>query len=347
MQCPSCKRTLQPGSAVCPVCDPSTSDGASPYSTGADDQPYGTQISFVEYAGPSTIPTSPPIEQNAGPVASEQIATPLSAPLATTPPPHRTTVSGGMITLLVVLSLLLIISASGFAYYAAIFAPADLHAQAANVTDAFLVDQAQSTAQASAQAVAKLASMTPQDLYKQTTSGTPIIDDPLTGLGGNTWFGCKLKTSDCQFVNGAYHIRRSQKGFAYNLAVGSFFKNMAFQAQVTIIKGEYGGIIFHEVSNNYYGFEIFSNGDYLFYFRSNDQPTRLSHGSSSVVNSGLNQPNLLTIIAFNHLFYLYINQQFVGRVLDSTYFYGQVGLRSGSDSGASDVAFNNAKVWGL
>ncbi|HEU5227248.1 MAG TPA: hypothetical protein VFU49_05495, partial [Ktedonobacteraceae bacterium] len=254
-QCPSCKNMVQSGTTICPLCGSSISQisaPASPYSFDADILPYGEELPFIEHTTPasSTIPISPTaeptIEQKTGFVTTAvpdathlYYAKPVAAPL-----PHRAR-SIGTMALLGLLSLLLIVSTGGFSYYAAVVAPDDLHAQATSVAQTYLTAQAHSTEQASTQAIDKLLAMDPQALYSQVTSGTPIIDDPLTGPGGNTWFDYNDgDIGDCHFSNNAYHVRTSNAGDFFCEPIASFFKNMVFQVKVTIVKGDRGGFMF-------------------------------------------------------------------------------------------------------
>ena len=103
--------------------------------------------------------------------------------------PQRPQVFTAMnITLLAVIVLFLMAGGSGLAYYAQVIHPNDLHAQATVVAQTVLEAQGQSTALANLRLSATAAALTPQQIYTQATSGTPVIDDALINSGGNTWY---------------------------------------------------------------------------------------------------------------------------------------------------------------
>lgn len=356
-QCPSCKNTVQPNSAFCPFCGSSLSqDPASPssHSLDPDALPYDEELPFREYAPSSHTPpftaampptVAPAAEQTAGFVtAMPPAAFPLAEMQPVAAPLPRRASSIGTMALLGLLSLVLIISISGFAYYAVVAAPNDLHTQATGVAQTYLTAQARSTEQASTQAINKLLAMTPQALYSQVTSGTPIIDDPLTGPGDNVWFHYR-GAGICNFVNNAYHIGASTPGGILCFALGSFFKDVAFQVEVTIVKGSRGGLLLDVGSSGDYSFEISQDGSYIFFTEQNDNDIVLRSGFNLAINTGLNQKNLLTVITISHHFYLYVNQIPLTNFTDDTYSSGQIGLQGRSDTNVMDVAFNNAKVW--
>jgi len=82
-----------------------------------------------------------------------------------------------------ILLVLLIIGGSGLTYYARVFFPAQLHAQAT------------ATAQI-VQADATFTALTPQQIYTYATNGSPVINDPLNNQNKSTWENVvKLKAS--------------------------------------------------------------------------------------------------------------------------------------------------------
>src|SRR5438067_805413 len=93
---------------------------------------------------------------------------------------------------------------------------------------------------------ATVVALPPQQLYSRATSGTPVIDDPLSSANGSIWYHYNTADNSCAFTGGAYHIKvYSQGGNNTCFAINSEFKNLAFQVQMTIIKGDAGGLLFH------------------------------------------------------------------------------------------------------
>ena len=66
-----------------------------------------------------------------------------------------------------------------------------------------------------------------------------------------------------------------------------------------------------------------------------------------MINTGLNQSNLIAAVASGSTIDLYVNLHHIDSVSDSTYTSGQIGVVAFSTGDPTEVAFNNAKVWGL
>lgn len=116
---------------------------------------------------------------------------------------------------------------------------------------------------------------------------------------------------------------------------------------MTIITGHSGGIIFRAdgINSNYF-FRIGQDGSYELDSYGAQQQT-LKSGTSSAINTGLNQSNLIAVVANGSTIDLYVNLHHIDSVSDGTYTSGQVGVAAYSTSGTTEVTFNNAMVWGL
>ena len=251
------------------------------------------------------------------------------------------------ITLLAFIVLFLIAGGGGLAYYAQVVHPRDMHVQATTVAQAVLQAQVKSTAQASLQLSATAVALTPQQIYTQATSGTPVINDPLTSPAGNTWYQYGTQTNSCYYSSRAYHLRLAEQGSNYCIAYNSFFHDLAFQVQLTILKGDGAGIIFHLSTEGGYLFVIGQVGGYGLYLVKPDSFTQLTSGTTAAINTGLGQPNLLTVIARRGKIYMFVNRQPVAHLSDSTYSSGQIALYGQGANNSTDVAFNNVEVWSL
>jgi len=357
MQCSSCGTTLQPGMTKCPSCGAPVSIDTS------DSSPYEEHAGVVPY-----IPYTPLQEKEAAPAAPaaqeapQQAAAPAQAPAAQSfaaqqamplqpavaqQPPQRQGLSPWAITLSVILALLIIGGAGGLIYYATGPYPAEQHAQATAVVQNVLAQQQQ----ANAQATANVANLSPQELYTRITSEKPAISDPLDSINHSLFVAVSRPAGSCGFTGGAYHASASP-GFIYTcLAPAVNVGNFAFQAQMTIIKGNAGGLIFRlnlgASSLNNYLFLIDQLGGYrLVALQNNNTIMQLANGVSPAVNVGLNQSNLLTVIARGNNFYLYVNKQYITSTRDNTFSSGVVGVFA-SGASATDVVFSNAQVWRL
>ena len=62
---------------------------------------------------------------------------------------------------------------------------------------------------------------------------------------------------------------------------------------------------------------------------------------------GLNQPNLITLIARGSQLTVFVNKQYVDTVSDGLYKGGQIGLIAYYKSSPTEVAFSNLQIWKL
>ncbi len=190
---------------------------------------------------------------------------------------------------------------------------------------------------------------TPQQLYFQVTSGNPALSDPLSHQDSYNWD----ESASCTFVGGTYHVSWSQPDNFFTCTPNTqlnIFDDFAIQVQMTIIDGDYGGLIFrvNSTGTDYYSFNIYQSGQYsLDVYQNNHDVKSVSVGTSSAFKTGLNQSNLVTVIAVGNNFYLYMNGQFVAHGSDSNYSAGSISLLAGEDTHPTEVAFSNLKVWSI
>lgn len=258
----------------------------------------------------------------------------------------------GLIALIVGL-ILLLIAGSGVIYYATVFRPNQLHAQANSTAEAqstaTMHAQQAATSQAQ-QATATAFANTPQGIYNRATSGSPVLDDPLSQNDTNNW-NEGTGNSSCTFTGGAYHASDQLKNnTVYCSASSTNFSNFVYQVQMTIVKGEFGGIFFRFNIAKFkgYQFNIGQDGTYSLYLSVDSTGTHdqlLRSGSSSFFKTGLNQTNLIAIVASGSNIYLYVNKQYVTSASDSTYNSGQIGVLAGNITVPTEVMFRNAQVW--
>ena len=381
MQCTTCGTTLQPGMTTCPSCGaavPTDTSESSPYETYAETVPYipynaseekasapasspspGTPALEQSFYGPSPLGESsmpqgaPPTDQGSQASESEvawpftdleppadevaQAQPPFPTPTQPVPQPRRG-LSASVTALFIILALLIIGGGGGLTYYAAIFHPAELHAQATVVAKNVV-----------AEATARSATINPQLLYTQITSRTPSITDPLNNANSSIWEA----TTACNLTNGAYHASIATKSeIVFCRALSTDFHNVAFQVQMTILKGDLGGLMFRgslDAANQVqsYFFALDPVGGYHLFTLLGGGLNPLREATSPAITSGLNKPNLITVIAQDNRFYLYVNKQFVAVVRDNSYSSGGVGLFALDLNLPTDVVFSNAQMWAL
>lgn len=359
MQCRSCGTQLAVGAAYCPTCGAVTPNnvshsGISPYDPTVASSPSGAPL---QAPPPATDYGAPPygvLQQN-----PYEPFNPYEAPLRPPPPLPPRRFSARLAALLTGLVVLLI-AASGVIYYATVFRPNQIHAQATGTAQAQIQQMANTNATRTAQTA------TAQTYATATTSaiaanpygggGTLALNNPLSDNSkGYRWAEFTSNSSACRFTAGAYEVDTPTHIFQACYATSSpQFSNFAFEIQMKIIKGDCGAILFRvdSTNDNFYDFEVCQDGRYEVDLHTGkaSSPFKIlvTLQSSSVIHSGLGQDNVLAVVANRNTFDLYVNHQKIDSMTDSTYNQGQIGVYGSSYFGdPTEVLFSNARVWTL
>jgi hypothetical protein len=374
MQCTICGMTLQPEAAICPSCGAPTIH--NPYDTSEDVIPYISQEPSTNTLSTlSDTPSQQELQQVASDTEPSQekpltgnglqddkmIQTlpeggldQISRGMPQTPnqqvPAPRQSPSSRIILLFAALIVLILGEGGGLVYYATIFVPHELRIQATAVAHAVSTEYIQKTIQASATAAA----ITPQDIYMKSTSGNPVLTSLTSSEDSSTWEKVNVigSVGTCNFTDGAYHVLAPSQGSSTCISKRSDFSNFAFQVQMTIVKGDVGGIIFraHSADLKLYALGISLNGSFSLQRNSGPSPfdVQLLFASfSTAILRGPNQLNVVTVIAQGSNLYLYINGQPVAKVSDDTYSSGEIGVFATDFLNSTDVIFSKAQVWKL
>ncbi len=172
---------------------------------------------------------------------------------------------------------------------------------------------------------------------------TLIFDDPLVDNSkGYGWDEAK-----CKFSQGAY-VTSTSGGYSYCPATNTDFSNFVYQVQVTITKGDCGGIVFRLNGTVYDFFLICQDQSYAFFMHNTDTVllSAAASGTSPAIHRGLNQPNFLAVEAQGSSIKLYANHQLLQSVSDENTTHGQIGVIADDLHGHStSVTFSNADVW--
>ncbi|HLZ55910.1 MAG TPA: hypothetical protein VKR06_03090 [Ktedonosporobacter sp.] len=339
MQCRSCGIELTVGSAYCHRCGAatlSTGPGTSPSSPTVVSPPpntaqpkpltnYEDETPFIP--SPSSVgqptPSTPFEVLSYNPYGSSNpYATPVPPP-----PPRRFSVQQ---IVLVAAALLLLVVGSGGMYYAFVLKP-----------------QAQARIEA---ATATAFANTPEGIYSSVTRGTPVFASPLSQNDQQqNWTESVSDRGGCAFTAGAYHISSQMP----NTSVGCFaertnFGDFAYQVEMTIVKGDAGSLAFRaSVAKGYYVVFFSSDGMYNFIYFPAPPATAsvLRSGTATGFKRGLNQTNVLTVVARGNTFYLYANKQFILTQSDSSTSTGFIGLGATDVSQPTETIFKNLQIW--
>jgi hypothetical protein len=192
-----------------------------------------------------------------------------------------------------------------------------------------------------------------QGLYTQDTSGTPAFNDPLSDNSQNHKWNEHLNSpgnTGCSFINGTYHALEAQLGYLQPcVAEATSYSNFVYTVSMIIDHGTQGGILFRAngASGQYYVFRVSIDGQYTLEAYDGNKVTTMSSGFSTAISTGIGQTNQLAVIADHNTLSLFVNQNFVISVTDSTFASGQIGVVALDYNVPADVEFSNAQVWTL
>lgn len=282
-------------------------------------------------------------------------------------PPPRPKRSGA-ITALVIIIALVVVAGSVLVFYLGYYQPNQAHVMAtqtaqsqvtatANVAASSTAQVVQAATHAAATSTAQVqaTALAYQNIYTHATSGKPVLDDALTTPTLNSLWDITIGSAAngaCSFTGGSYHSTIPTTGFFEPCyALNTNYSNFAFQVDMVITQGDFGGVLLRANSahSKFYLFRIGVDGSFTLYNYTDiqgSQATLLLNGTSKAIKNQ-NQSNEITVVAQQTTMYFYLNRQYVGSTNDNSYTAGQIGVFAESAKAPTDVAFNNAKVWNL
>ena len=371
--CLKCGTPLQSGATYCPHCGtvvplPPQLMPATTEAEVAQQMPQEPQIRA----------SSPPLaaaQQAPSPVAgyygtyaanAQQPAPYYSPPPSFKPPLAQRSSQGlgrGTTTFLVILALLTMFSGVALIFYTTTTRPFQFRAQATATVQTILTTQSQATTtaqlqahataqvQAHATATAQAQARALQNIYNSATSGTPALSSSLAQQDAANWSNYDaVGGGGCAFTGNALHASvYNSLTYVPCFAQGSNFSNFAFQVQMTIVRGDGGGLIFraNDASTKLYLLRVSHDGLFgISVTQSDNSITPILDDTSSALKTG-NQTNLITVIARNSTISVYINKQFADTITNAIYSAGEIGVFAYDNSKGTDVAFTNANVWTL
>jgi hypothetical protein len=127
------------------------------------------------------------------------------------------------------------------------------------------------------------------------------------------------------------------------------FSNLTYEVQMTILKGDRGGIFFRQIGTQgpYYYYSIKIDGSYELDSFNGKTSSVLQRGTSPAVKRGLNQMNLLAVVAQSSILDLYVNGQSIVRITATNTSSGLIGVAADATDQPAEVAFSNVRVWVL
>ncbi len=181
------------------------------------------------------------------------------------------------------------------------------------------------------------------------TGQTPLLTDSLSSDDGS-WSN---DGQACAFQNGTYHVLVNQTNFLQPCPNTKFsMSNGAISVNLALLQGSDAGIIYSQSSDQFYDFEITSQGK--FFFRRHDANGGgnyvflISPTSAPSIAAGSGNNTLLMLVN-NGNFSFFINGVFAGSAKDSNYHTGQIGFVAGTlpPTSSADASFSNLTVYPL
>jgi len=301
--------------------------------------------------GPVTPFPPPQYQQN---LAGGQIPYPPTPASYGAPPPTPPTKSNTRPLIITLVALVIIASIGAIIVpyaktqidHGNATATASTHATtvASNATGTAVTQNAHatSTAQAAVVATAAAQKANPNPYPPQTGTLVVLEKAPKIDLG-----------NQCLSTNGNVHLIEPKQNSTSYCWGGDSYTNFAYDIEMTITKGDCGGLIFREdgtESRKEYAFDVCTNGYYEVDLDQGaaQQFKNLGSGQTTPgLNKGLNQMNLIGVVAQGPNFSLYVNKQLVTKFTDSTYGSGQLGVNAWNIGNDTDVTFANQRVWKL
>jgi serine/threonine protein kinase len=210
--------------------------------------------------------------------------------------------------------------------------------------------QAQATAQVRATSVAATATVTANPY---TSTGSLSFFDALNETSNPNWdSGTSTSGSGgCQPTANGYQVSESNiKLYDQCFQKKSTYNNFAFEVKMTIDEGNCGGMIFRSNSDGskLYDYLVCEDGSYALYkYVSNSSSSSLTVSSSSAIKTGVGQTNIIAVVANGNSIGLYVNTQKIASVNDSSYTQGNIGLVAAPSDHATQVTYQDARVWSL
>ncbi len=179
--------------------------------------------------------------------------------------------------------------------------------------------------------------------------GLPNLIDPLHKPGQWNELHRDFFGGSCQFAGNALHVRQLTHQQVFACPSTPSYKNFAFEVEMTLAKGDCGGINVRNDPDRGTGyiFQICQNGTYTL-TRSIDLQNSLDLLPTShtlALHTGLKSSNLLAIVMQGNTISLYINREQVAQTQDDSYSEGTIALLAISEAHPTEAVYDNAKIW--
>jgi hypothetical protein len=152
------------------------------------------------------------------------------------------------------------------------------------------------------------------------------------------------------FAGNEYHIRVMKEGLMtwdeYEPEYRDFAAKVSGRASRQDDCWQWGLILRQKDADNYYHFEIHSDGHYRLHKQLDDEWETIVPWTRSSAIAGGSNSNILQVVCRGQKIDLHVNGQYLETAHDSSFSSGQVGVAAGtcSDTDTVEIAFNNLSV---
>lgn len=151
-----------------------------------------------------------------------------------------------------------------------------------------------------------------------------------------------VQSGGSSFTSNGYQVSDSQASSYFPCdETGVAMSNFTFQVEMAVTAGDGGGVIFRHTASSEYRLRVSANGTYDL----GGPGMSLISGSSTAIHTGVNQSNLVTIIAQGSNIYIYINKQRILYTTDPSVTTGVFGLFAIDFTQPTTALFKNVKIW--
>lgn len=152
------------------------------------------------------------------------------------------------------------------------------------------------------------------------------------------------------YVDGRYFIAVDNREYNFWSIAGETYRDFVLEVETLHLAGsdnnDYGVMLRYQDDDNFYSFEISSDGFYTFSkLVNNDLYEIIPWQRSKAIQPG-SESNRLRVEASGSNFTFYINDQLVDAAIDPEFDQGDIGLVAGTyEDAGTQVAFDNLKIW--
>jgi transcriptional regulator with XRE-family HTH domain len=198
-------------------------------------------------------------------------------------------------------------------------------------------------------------------IYAQVMCHHALFTSALDQQDGLQWD----ENKQCRFQQGSYHVLLPTTAYVTECFahVSPFGPNFAFQADLTVLNGFSGGLVFRAATFSP-NWEVVNTsrtlidiwGQYNFYLAGANAACHLSknsmdpyycHPSNGPIIYGLEVTNTMMVIALGSQVYFYVNGHFIDQAQTpaSSPLTGFLGVFANGYRSTADVSFRHIKVW--